>query len=72
MATSKGARNDITDVPGIRVGSAEDARAKSGVTVVLPDRAMIAAGDIRGGGPGTRESDLLDPSTLVERADAIV
>lgn len=70
--THKGPKNDITDVPGIRVGNAEDARVKTGVTVILPDAPAIAAGDIRGGGPGARETDLLDPSTLVERADAIV
>ena len=67
-----GARNDITDVPGVRVGAAHDARIRTGVSVVLPDAAAIVAGDIRGGGPGTRETDLLDPATLVERADAIV
>ncbi|MBI1365668.1 MAG: peptidase T4 [Alphaproteobacteria bacterium] len=68
----KGARNDITDVPGVKVGSVEDARVRTGVTAILPDRAMICAGDVRGGGPGTRETDLLDPSTLVDRADAVV
>lgn len=68
----RGPRNDITDVPGIRVGAAEDVRAVTGVSVVLPDASAICAGDIRGGGPGTRETDLLDPSTLVTRADAVV
>lgn len=71
-ATRKGPRNDITDVPGILVGQAEDARVKTGVTVIMPEKAAICAGDVRGGGPGTRETDLLDPSTLVDRADAIV
>lgn len=71
-ATKKGSRNDITDVPGLRVGHAEDARIRTGVTVVIPERPAVCAGDIRGGGPGTRETDLLDPSSLVERADAIV
>jgi L-aminopeptidase/D-esterase-like protein len=68
----RGPRNDITDVPGIRVGEAHDERARTGVTVILPDAPAIVAGDVRGGGPGTRETDLLDPSTLVDRADAIV
>lgn len=72
MAAGKGARNDITDVPGIRVGQAHDAAIRTGVTVIMPERPAIVAGDVRGGGPGTRETDLLDPSTLVERADAIV
>lgn len=68
----KGPRNDITDVPGIRIGAAHDEKARSGVTVILPDAPAVCAGEIRGGGPGTRETDLLDPSTLVERADALV
>lgn len=68
----RGPNNDITDVPGVRVGQAHDARIRTGVTVVLPDAPMIIAGDVRGGGPGTRETDLLDPSTLVDRADAVV
>ncbi len=71
-ATRKGPRNDLTDVPGLRVGAAADVRVRTGVTVVIPEKPAICAGDIRGGGPGTRETDLLDPSTLVERADAIV
>ncbi len=68
----KGPRNDITDIPGIKVGQAHDFAARTGVTVILPDAPAIVAGDVRGGGPGTRETDLLDPSTLVDRADAIV
>lgn len=67
-----GPHNDITDVTGITVGQAHDERINTGVTVILPTSPAIAAGDVRGGGPGTRETDLLDPSTLVERADAIV
>jgi len=71
-STRPGPRNDITDVPGLKVGQAEDARIATGVTVILPDSPAICAGDVCGGGPGTRETDLLDPSTLVTRADAIV
>lgn len=67
-----GRNNDITDVPGIKVGSAHDERVRTGVTVVVPDQPAIIAGDVRGGGPGTRETDLLDPSTMVDKADAIV
>ncbi len=67
-----GPRNDITDVPGVKVGQAQDARVKTGVSVVMPDAPAICAVDVRGGGPGTRETDLLDPSTLVERVDAVV
>jgi L-aminopeptidase/D-esterase-like protein len=64
-------RNLITDIAGVRVGHAEDARLGSGATVVVFDRPAVAAADLRGGGPGTRESALLDPSMTVERIDAI-
>ena len=67
-----GPRNLITDVPGIRVGNAEDARALTGVTVIIPDERAVAAADVRGGGPGTRETDALAPGRLVERVDAVV
>jgi L-aminopeptidase/D-esterase-like protein len=67
-----GARNLITDVPGIRVGQAEDRLARTGVTVVLPDVPAKAAVDVRGGAPGTRETDALDPMSLAGRADAVV
>lgn len=67
-----GPRNLITDVDGIRVGNAGDARLRSGVTVVVPDRAAVAAVDVRGGAPGTRETDALNPTCLVERVDAVV
>jgi L-aminopeptidase/D-esterase-like protein len=66
-----GPRNLITDVDGIRVGNAEDERVRSGVTVVLCDAAAVASGDVRGGAPGTRETDLLDPASRNERVDAI-
>ncbi len=67
-----GPRNLITDVAGIKVGNAGDTAKTSGVTVILPDRPAVAAVDVRGGGPGTRETDALDPAALVERIDAIV
>jgi L-aminopeptidase/D-esterase-like protein len=67
-----GPRNLITDVPGLKVGQAEDEAARTGVTVVLPDEPAVAAVDVRGGGPGTRETDALAPDTLVETVDAIV
>jgi L-aminopeptidase/D-esterase-like protein len=66
-----GPRNLITDVPGILVGNAEDSRGLSGVTVVLPQRPALASVDVRGGAPGTRETDLLRPSCHVDRIDAI-
>ncbi len=64
--------NLITDVSGVRVGHAGDAKLGSGATVVVFDRPVAASIDIRGGGPGTRESALLDPSQTVEGIDAIV
>jgi L-aminopeptidase/D-esterase-like protein len=67
-----GPRNLITDVPGILVGQAEDRAGRTGTTVVLPQHPAVAAVDVRGGAPGSRETELLDPSTLVERVDAIV
>jgi L-aminopeptidase/D-esterase-like protein len=66
------ARNLITDVSGILVGHAQDARLASGVTVLFFEEAVAAAVDVRGGGPGTRETDLLDPAMRVERIDAVV
>src|SRR5882672_9924161 len=67
-----GKRNLITDVAGIRVGQAEDLTARSGVTVVLPDAPARAVVDVRGGAPGTRETDALDPASLGVKVDAIV
>jgi D-aminopeptidase len=64
-------RNLITDVVGVRVGHAGDARLGSGSTVVIFDQPAVAAGDLGGGGPGTRESALLDPAMTVERIDAL-
>jgi L-aminopeptidase/D-esterase-like protein len=65
-------RNLITDIPGLRVGQAADAKLGSGVTVVVFDTAVVASVDVRGGGPGTRETALLDPAQTVEGIDAIV
>lgn len=64
----------ITDVAGIRVGSVSrtDAGHLTGTTVVLPPPGTVAGVDVRGGGPGTHETDALDPRTLVPTADAIV
>ena len=64
-------RNLITDVPGVAVGHADDTRLASGATAIVFDAPAVAAIDVRGGGPGTRETDLLDPGMLVEHIDAI-
>ena len=64
-------RNLITDIAGVRVGHAEDRKIGSGATAILFDAPAVAAADLRGGAPGTRESALLDPAMTVERIDAI-
>lgn len=67
-----GARNLITDVAGLRVGNAADARLKSGVTVLTGAAPFTAGVHVMGGAPGTRETDLLAPDKLVQEVDAIV
>ena len=62
----------FTDVPGLVVGHAEDRTARTGVTLVRPDAPMVMGVDVRGGAPGTRETDALAPDTLVERVHALV
>ena len=64
-------KNLLTDISGVRVGHADDARLASGVTAVVFDQPAVAAIDIRGGGPGTREDAVLDLAHTVERIDAI-
>jgi L-aminopeptidase/D-esterase-like protein len=66
-----GLRNLITDVDGILVGNAEDHKLRSGVSVIVCETPSVASVDVRGGGPGTRETDLLDPSCRVDRIDAV-
>ena len=65
-------RNAITDVGGIEVGQAQDEEALTGCTVVLCRKGAVAGVDVRGGAPGTRETDLLDPVNLVEKVHAVV
>lgn len=65
-------KNLITDIGGLKVGNANDEGVKAGVTVILPDIAALCAVDVRGGGPGTRETDLLGGDSSVERVHAIV
>ena len=67
-----GPRNLITDVPGLQVGQAEDAKARTGVSVILPDTRATCSVDVRGGGPGTRETDALNSWNLVHSVDAVV
>jgi L-aminopeptidase/D-esterase-like protein len=67
-----GPRNLITDVAGLSVGHATDDRALSGVTVLQCAADWPAAVDVRGGGPGTRETETLAPENLIGRAHAVV
>lgn len=67
----RGPLNALTDVAGVRVGHADDATLGSGVTAIVFDLPAIASVDVRGGGPGTRETDLLAPERTVQRIDAI-
>jgi len=64
--------NAITDVRGIEVGQAQDEEALTGCTVIICRKGAVAGVDVRGGAPGTRETDLLDPVNLVEKVHAIV
>jgi L-aminopeptidase/D-esterase-like protein len=72
MSARAGPRNLITDVPGLMVGQVEDARVRTGVTVILPEAPAVAACSVAGGGPGTRETDALSPENLVDAIDAVV
>lgn len=65
-------RNAITDVHGVRVGHAHDTDALTGCTVILCEDGAVGGVDQRGGGPGTRETDLLRPMHLVQKVHAIV
>ena len=65
-------KNAVTDVRGIEVGHAQDDQALTGCTVILCRKGAVAGVDVRGGAPGTRETDLLNPINLVEKVHAIV
>ncbi len=64
-------RNLITDVVGLKVGNAENEKLGSGTTAILFDEPAVAAADVRGGAPGSRETDLLEAHRTVERIDAV-
>ena len=71
MDLRTGPRNLITDVTGISVGQAEDHGVRTGVSVIVPESRAACAVDTRGGAPGTRETDALSPSCLVDEVDAV-
>ena len=64
--------NLITDVAGVAVGNADDPRLASGVTAIIFAEPAVASVDVRGGAPGTRDTDMLEPHRTVERIDAVV
>jgi len=72
MTTRPGPRNLITDVPGLRVGNAQDRTIKTGATVLTADAPFTAGVHVMGGAPGSRETDLLAPDKTVEQVDALV
>lgn len=67
-----GPHNSLSDVLGLSIGCAEDHAALTGVTVIVPESRAVCAVDVRGGGPGTRETDALQPENLVDSIDALV
>lgn len=67
-----GPRNLITDVAGLAVGHADDARLRSGVTAIVGEAPVRAGVDVRGGGPGTRETDVMAHGATVAAIDALV
>lgn len=71
-AVAVGPRNLISDVAGIKVGNAENWLALTGTTVILPDQPAVAAIEIGGGAPGSRETAVLEPANLVEHVHAVV
>lgn len=64
--------NLITDIPGVRVGNAADARVATGVTAILLDSPNVASGVVRGGAPGGRDTALLEPEMSMPGVDAVV
>lgn len=69
--SSRVLKDAIIDVPGIKVGHSQDLKAGTGCTVIICDKGAVAGVDVRGGAPGTRETDLLNPVNLVNQVQAI-
>ncbi len=72
VTAKPGPDDSLMDVGGLRVGQVHDVRVNTGVTVIVPDAPAAMGVDVRGGAPGTRETDALKPTCLVEKAHAIV
>ena len=67
-----GKSDSILDVGGLKVGSAHDEKALTGTTVIIPDQPVAMGVDVRGGGPGTRDTEALDPTCLVQKVHGLV
>ncbi|MCK5311399.1 MAG: P1 family peptidase, partial [Desulfobacteraceae bacterium] len=63
---------DFMEIKGLKIGHAQDIKAATGCTVIICEQGAIVGVDVRGGAPGTRETDLLDPVNLVEKAHAVL
>ncbi|MBZ0163680.1 MAG: P1 family peptidase [Notoacmeibacter sp.] len=72
MPFKSGPKNLITDIAGLKVGNVEDRTINTGTTVLIPDEPCVAAVQVLGGAPGTRETDLLEPHNSVEKIHALV
>ncbi|MEA3454561.1 MAG: P1 family peptidase, partial [Candidatus Caldatribacteriota bacterium] len=64
-------KDAIIDVPGIKVGHSQNLKAGTGCTVIICGKGATTGVDVRGGAPGTRETDLLNPVNMVDKAHAI-
>lgn len=63
--------NSICDVPGILVGHAQNEKGGTGCTVIIAENAAVCGVNVAGGGPGTRETDALNPVNLVQSVNAV-
>ena len=62
---------NISEIKGFQIGSGENTAAAKGVTVIISERGAVAGVDVRGGGPATRETDLLKPENMVQEINAV-
>ena len=72
MSARPGPHNALTDIAGLQIGCAADARLRTGVTLIVPDGRWVCGADVRGGGPGVREIEALNPEGVVDAIDALV
>ncbi len=62
----------LTDIKGVKVGQYENQEAATGCSVVIVENGATAGVDVRGGGPATRETDLLNPINMVQQIHAVM